>query len=159
MLLILALVAGMSACGSDKMAVKNGDNVSVEYKGTLEDGTVFDSSEGKEPLSFVVGSGQLIKGFDEAVVGMSVNDEKDITLNSQDAYGESNPQLVQKVPRSSLPKSDEIKEGMVLVANLPDGQQIPGRITKFTDDDVFVDFNHPLAGKVLNFHIKLLSIN
>ncbi len=141
------------------MTVKNGDNISVEYKGTFEDGTVFDSSEGKEPLTFLVGSGQLIKGFDEAVLGMSINDEKDITLNPENAYGEINPQLVQKVPKNSLPKNNEVKEGMMLIANLPDGQQIPGRITKITDDEAFIDFNHPLAGKVLNFHIKLISIN
>ncbi|MBN2101373.1 MAG: peptidylprolyl isomerase [Candidatus Aenigmarchaeota archaeon] len=142
------------------MPVKKGDKVKVDYTGTLDDGTVFDSSthDGhSHPLEFEVGSGQLIKGFDEAVVGMEVDDEKDIHIEAKDAYGDPNPQLMQKVPREHLPK-EELKEGMMLAMSLPNGQQIPGTIKEIGEKEVTIDFNHPLAGKALNFKIKLVEI-
>ncbi len=142
------------------MPVKKGNKVKVDYTGTLDDGTVFDSSthdNHSHPLEFEVGSGQLIKGFDEAVIGMEKGDEKDIHIDAKDAYGDPNPELVQKVPREQLPK-EELKEGMMLAMKLPNGQQLPGTIKEVSEKEVKIDFNHPLAGKALNFKIKLVEI-
>lgn len=141
------------------MAVKDGDKIKVEYTGTLEDGSVFDSSKThNEPLEFEVGGGQIIKGFDDAVKGMGKGDEKDIKLKPADAYGDPNPQLVQKVPKDQLPKEAEVKVGMTLGMSLPNGQQIPARVTEVEDTEVTIDINHPLAGKTLNFKIKVVDI-
>ena len=142
------------------MPVKKGDKVKVEYVGTLDDGTVFDSTshEGhSHPLTFVVGSGEIIKGFDDAVVGMEVGEEKEIRIEAKDAYGDPNPQLVQKVPRNELPK-EELKAGMTLAMTLPTGQQIPVLIKEINEKEAVLDLNHPLAGKALNFKIKLVEI-
>lgn len=142
------------------MAVKKGDKVKVDYTGTLEDGTVFDSSEKHgEPLEFEVGAGQMIKGFDDAVVGMKSGDEKDITLKPEDAYGDPNPQLVKDIPREQLPKDVELKEGMMLGMTLPNGTQIPAKITEVAGSSVKIDLNHPLSGKVLKFKIKLVEVS
>lgn len=140
-------------------AVKAGDTVKVEYEGKLEDGTVFDCSEkhGK-PLEFEVGSGRIIKGFDNAVVGMKKGEAKTFRLKPEEAYGPANPILIQKVPREHLPKEPEPKAGMMLVMSLPTGEQIPAKITDVSKDVVTIDFNHPLAGKTLIFKIKLLEI-
>ena len=142
------------------MPIKKGDKIKVEYTGTLEDGTVFDASEkhGK-PLEFEVGSGQIIKGFDEGVIGMEKDEEKEIKIAPADAYGEPNPKLVQTVPRDKLPPEPEPKAGMILMAGRPDGKQIPARITKVDEEGVTIDLNHPLAGKTLNFKIKIVEIN
>ena len=141
------------------MVVKEGDNVKVEYEGSLDDGTIFDSSKthGK-PLEFKVGSGQLIKGFDSAVIGMKKGEEKKIKLKPADAYGEPNPELAKELPREHIPKDPEPKPGMALVIGLPDGNQIPALITKVTKDKVTIDLNHPLAGKNLTFKIKVIEI-
>jgi len=142
------------------MPVKNGDKIKVEYTGTLDDGTVFDSSENHgKPLEFEVGSGKIIKGFDKAVVGMKKGGEKEIKLKPEEAYGNPNPQLVKKVPREQLPKDKEIKPGMIMLVGLPNGAQIPARITEVTEKEVTIDMNHPLAGKTLNFKIKVVDIS
>lgn len=141
------------------MSVKKGDKVKVEYTGTLDDGTVFDSSkhgEHSHPLEFEVGAGKIIKGFDEAVIGMEKGDEKDIKLKPEEAYGQPNPQLVQKVPRDKLPPGQEPKQGMILGLATPDGKQVPAIIKEVTDKEITIDLNHPLAGKNLNFKIKLV---
>jgi len=140
------------------MPVKKGDKVKVDYTGTLEDGTVFDTSEGKHPLEFEVGSGQLIKGFDNAVEGMEKGQEKEITLKPAESYGDVNPALVKKVPRSQLPEGQEPKPGMPLFLKTPDGKQFPAKINEVTDQEVTIDLNHPLAGKTLTFKIKLVEI-
>jgi FKBP-type peptidyl-prolyl cis-trans isomerase 2 len=143
------------------MAIKTGDKIKVDYTGSLEDGTVFDTSEGKQPLEFEVGSGQIIKGFDEAVIGMEKDQEKVVNLASEQAYGEPNPQLVQKVPKEQMPKppeGQELQPGMTLAVGLPNGQQMPARITEVSDKDVTLDLNHPLAGKKLTFKIKVVDI-
>jgi len=139
------------------MAVKKGDKVKVEYTGSFDDGTVFDSSEKHgQPLEFEAGEGKVIKGFDEALIGMESGEEKEIHIKPEDGYGMPNPQMVKKIPREHIPKDHEPKEGMVLAIGLPNGQQIPARITEVSDNDVTVDMNHPLAGKALNFKIKLV---
>ena len=133
---------------------KNGDTVRVHYTGRLESGEVFDSSEGGEPLEFQIGSGQVIAGFDENVQGMSVGDEKTISIEPENAYGERIEALVGKVERSGLNLDTEPQVGMELALQLPDGQQIPVVITEVTDESVTFDANHPLAGRKLIFDIK-----
>ena len=139
--------------------VKKGNKVKVEYVGSLEDGTVFDSSEiHNEPLEFIVGAGQLIKGFDDAVVGMKIGEEKEIRLPPNEAYGPHNPEFVKDMPRDCFPEDQEIQSGMMFMIALQNGRQIPVRISKVSDYTVTVDLNPPLAGKTLVFHIKLLEI-
>lgn len=146
--------------GVDTMAVKKGDKIRVDYTGTLEDGSVFDSSEKHgRPLEFEVGAGQLIKGFDEAVIGMKKGEEKEIKLQPAEAYGERNDKLVQEVPRNKLPKDQVPKEGMMLALSTPNGKHLPAMITSVTDEAVKIDLNHPLAGKVLKFMIKVVETN
>jgi len=138
--------------------IKNGDKVKVEYEGMLDDGTIFDSSKKHgQPLEFTVGEGNVIKGFDNVVRGMKKGEEKKVKIKAKDAYGESNPQLIKKVPREQLPQKQEIKEGMVLVIGLPNGQKIPARITEATNKEIILDLNHPLAGKDLTFKIKIVE--
>ncbi len=142
------------------MTVKEGNKVKIEYTGTLDDGMVFDSSEKhKKPLEFEVGSKQVIKGFEDAVKGMAEGEEKEIKLEPQDAYGNLNPDLVKKVPKEQLPTDKELKSGMVLLASLPNGTQLPCKVTKVEDKEVTLDMNHPLAGKKLNFKIKVVEIS
>lgn len=142
------------------MAIKKGDKIKVDYTGTLEDGTVFDSSEKHgQPLEFEVGSGQIIKGFDDGIIGMEEGEEKEIKIDSANAYGEHKPELIKKVPKEQLPKEQEPQVGMVLMLSTPDGKQFPARITEVGDADVSIDLNHPLAGKDLTFKVKIISIN
>jgi FKBP-type peptidyl-prolyl cis-trans isomerase 2 len=139
--------------------VKKGDKIKVEYEGKLEDGTIFDSSKKHEaPLEFTVGEGQLIKGFEEAVVGMNVGEEKEIKLLPEEAYGNHNPELVREMPKETFQSDQEIEPGMMFLMNLPDGRQIPVRITNVSDEKVTIDLNSPLAGKTLVFKIKVLEI-
>ncbi|MBR9691320.1 peptidylprolyl isomerase [Candidatus Woesearchaeota archaeon] len=140
------------------MPVKKGDKIKVDYTGTFDDGTVFDTSEGKQPLEFEVGAGKIIKGFDNAVIGMEKGEEKEIKLESADAYGEVNPKMVQKIPRDKIPKDQEPKPGMMLALNTPDGKKFPAKITEVSDKEITIDMNHPLAGKTLNFKIKIVDI-
>ena len=137
------------------MPVQEGNTVKVEYTGTLEDGTVFDSSDKHgQPLEFQVGVGQVIKGFDDAVMGMEVGDEKDIKLQPSEAYGETNPDMVQMIPREQLPEGQEVSVGMMLMVTMPNGMEIPAEITEVTDESIVIDMNHPLVGKVLNLSLK-----
>ncbi|MBS1266823.1 MAG: FKBP-type peptidyl-prolyl cis-trans isomerase [Candidatus Woesearchaeota archaeon] len=141
------------------MAVKKGDKVKVEYTGTLEDGTVFDSSEKhNQPLEFEVGSGQIIQGLDKAIIGMKKDEEKEVKIKPEQAYGQPNPELVRVVPKEQLPLEKEPKKGMVLIMALPNGQQMPVTITKVSDKEVTLDLNHPLAGKTLNFKVKIIEV-
>ena len=141
------------------MNVKIGDTVKVDYVGTLADGSVFDESkEHGAPLEFKVGADEMIKGFDEAVVGMKVGEEKKITLTPENAYGQPQDRLIQVVPRKHLPQNEEPKVGMAIRVHLPSGQQIPARIVAVDSENVTFDLNHPLAGKELTFKIKVLEI-
>ena len=138
--------------------VKNGVVCCVHYTGKLDSGEVFDSSKDRKPLEFVVGSGQLIKGFDTAVVGMKAGDKKNVAIEPADAYGMRDDRRVQNVPRSMLPKEPEPKAGMMLTISTPTGQMFPAKIDKVEKDMVTIDFNHPLAGKKLNFEIEVVEI-
>lgn len=137
---------------------KSGDTVKIHYTGTLEDGTQFDSSQGRDPLEFQLGSGQVIPGFDKAVDGMAVGEEKSVTIDAADAYGDHNPQMVQEVPKTALPENLEPQEGMALQAQGQDGQPINLTVTEVGEETITVDANHPLAGKNLNFQIELVAI-
>lgn len=141
------------------MTIKTGDKVKIEYTGTLDDGVVFDSSaDHGNPLEFEVGGGQVIKGFDDAVLGMKENEEKQFSILPADAYGEHDPTLVQKVPREVFPQDAELVPGLLFEAGLPTGEKVPATITEVQGEIVTVDLNHPLAGKRLNFKIKVSSI-
>ncbi len=137
---------------------KSGDTVKIHYTGTLDDGTEFDSSAGREPLEFVLGSGQVIHGFDNAVDGMEVGENKTVRLDADDAYGQRMDQLVQEVPKSALPDDIEPKVGMGLQSQSPDGQVMQLTVTEVGDDSITVDANHPLAGQALSFDIELVAI-
>jgi peptidylprolyl isomerase len=133
---------------------QKGDTVQVHYTGRLADGYVFDSSEGGEPLEFELGSGQVIKGFDDGVSGMNVGDKKQIEIEVADAYGERSENLVQTVSREGFNLDTEPQAGMNLVMQLPDGNQIPVAVTEVTEDSITLDANHPLAGQKLIFEVE-----
>ena len=139
--------------------VKEGDNISLHYTGTLDDGTVFDSSEGHNPLSFTVGSGEVIQGFDEGVRGMEVGETRDIQIPPEQAYGEYYEELVRVVPRDAFPEGMTPAVGMTLELELPSGQSLPVRIIEVEGDEITLDANHLLAGETLNFKIHIVNIN
>ena len=142
------------------MKVEKGNKIKVEYEGKFDDGTVFDASSiHGNPLEFVAGKGHVVPGFDNAVVGMVLNEEKEITITPEDGYGPINAELSKEVPRDQLPKDEEPKVGMMLGVGLPNGQQVPAMITNVTEDKVTIDLNHPLAGKTLHFKIKVVDIS
>jgi FKBP-type peptidyl-prolyl cis-trans isomerase 2 len=141
------------------MVIKKGDTVKVEYEGTLEDGTVFDSTEKHgEPICFEVGSGQLIPGFDSAIEGMKKGQKKEIKIKPEDAYGEHNPELLKQIPRDQLPEDEKLEVGMMLMLTLPNGMQFTAMVAELDDESVTIDLNHPLAGKKLNFKIKVIDV-
>jgi FKBP-type peptidyl-prolyl cis-trans isomerase 2 len=139
--------------------VKKGSKVKVEYEGTLEDGTVFDTTKNhKTPFEFEAGSGKLIKGFDKAILGMKEGEQKDITLQPGDAYGTYNPELIKELPKDCFSDTQDFTVGMVFMMELENGHKVPFRITAVSDTTVTIDLNPPLAGKTLNFKIKVLNI-
>lgn len=137
---------------------KSGDTVRIHYTGKLDDGTQFDSSSGREPLEFELGSGQVIPGFDGAVEGMSVGDTKSVRLEPAEAYGDRHEQLIQEVPRSALPDEINPEVGMALQSQSPDGQVARLTVTAVTEQSITVDANHPLAGQALSFDLELVEI-
>ena len=139
--------------------VENGAYVSVTYTGTLEDGKVFDTSEGRGPLEFQVGAGQLIKGFEDAVMDMSLNEKKEFTLEPEEAYGQRDGNRLRDFPRSELPENVEPKVGDTLAFSTPQGQQIPARLIEMDDQKLTFDLNHPLAGESLTFAIEIVGIS
>lgn len=137
--------------------VKEGHFVQVDYTGTFPDGTVFDTSEGKQPLEVLAGKGMLIKGFDNALVGMAVGSEKEVDVEPADAYGERQDDLLRKVPRSEIGSDMTPEVGMMIGVKAPTGQVFPATITEVTDDEITIDANHPLAGKKLHFKLKVVA--
>ncbi len=138
--------------------VKSGDTVRLHYTGTLTDGTEFDSSAGRDPLEFTVGSGQIIPGLDQAIPGMEVGDKKVVEVPADEAYGQPHPNARQDIPRSEIPEDIPLEVGVQLQMQAPDGQAIPVRVVAVTDETVTLDANHPLAGQDLTFAIELVSI-
>lgn len=137
---------------------ESSNTVKVHYKGSLEDGSVFDESFGKEPLEFTLGAGQLIPGFEKAVLGLKIGETVTTHIPAKEAYGERNEQLEMDVERTNLPPEIEPVSGMPLHLNQPDGSAVPVTITKVTDTHITIDANHPLSGKDLTFEIQLVEI-
>ncbi|MBN2152814.1 MAG: peptidylprolyl isomerase [Candidatus Lokiarchaeota archaeon] len=141
------------------MPVEKGNQVSVEYIGTFEDGKVFDSTDehGGKPLVFLVGVGMMIPGFDAAVLGMEKGQQKDITLQPKDAYGEYDPGAVHDVPLDKFPNDFKPEKGMMLHLGTPDGHHFDARVVDVQEGSVKLDMNHELAGKVLKFELKVVD--
>ncbi|MEJ2184921.1 MAG: peptidylprolyl isomerase [Gemmatimonadota bacterium] len=137
---------------------KSGDQVAVHYTGKLDSGEVFDSSDGRDPIRFELGSGQVIPGFEQAVEGMAVGDKREIRIEPEDAYGQPSDELLVEVARTQLPGDIEPAVGMPLQVQTGGGEQRVVRVTEVGDDTVTIDMNHPLAGRALNFELELVEI-
>ena len=139
--------------------ITSGDKVAIHYTGTLADGSVFDSSEGREPLAFEVGSGQVIQGLDQALPGMEVDEKKLVQIPAELAYGPMNDQMRQAIPREGIPPEIELEVGLQLQMQTPEGQAMPVTVVELDEATVTLDANHFLAGKDLTFAIEIVSIN
>lgn len=137
---------------------KQGDTVHVHYTGRLADGTTFDSSKDRDPLELTLGAGMVIPGFEQAIVGMTVGDQKTAEIPVDDAYGPRRDELVMDVPRTQLPDGMDPKPGEQLRMQTPDGQAVPVTVAGTTDEAIKIDANHPLAGKDLTFDLLLVKI-
>ena len=140
------------------MTAKSGDQVSVHYKGTLDNGEVFDSSEGRAPLNFTLGTGQVIAGFDDAVEGMAEGETRTVRIPPEEAYGGRDEDLIRVIARGELPKGMNVEIGQMLRARDNQGGSMRLTVVEFDDDNVTLDGNHPLAGQALTFEIRLVSI-
>lgn len=138
--------------------VKENDTVKVHYTGKLVNGQVFDSSLEREPLEVALGQGQLIPGFEKGLIDMAVNEKKTITIDKEEAYGEVNEQLFQKISKSQLPDDLKPEVGMGLVGANAEGQQQQFRVAKVEENDIILDANHPLAGQDLVFDLQVVAI-
>ena len=139
--------------------VKSGDTVHIHYTGTLTDGTVFDSSDGRDPLAFEVGSGQIIPGLDTAIPGMTIGDKKTVEVPADQAYGAVDPNARQQVPREGIPADIPLEAGAQLQVQTENGQVLPVTVLDVTEEHVTLDANHALAGKDLTFDIELVAIS
>ncbi|MBN1923863.1 MAG: peptidylprolyl isomerase [Nanoarchaeota archaeon] len=154
----LLLISAILVLGcTQNLMIKAGDNVTLDYVGRLSNGSIFDTSEGGTPLSFTAGNGEVIKGFDDAVIGMSVGEEKIFTIPAADAYGEYNPEFVISYNTSDILEAvqQEIYEGFYVQTM----EGYIGQVTSTNENETLVDFNHPLAGKDLTFTIRIIGIN
>jgi peptidylprolyl isomerase len=156
--MIVPVLVFTAGCGGSAVAAKKGDTVKVDYTGTLKDGTQFDTSIGREPLQFTVGAGQMIAGFDAAVVGMKVGEKKTVTIPAAQAYGERDDTLVFNVDRAKLPANINPQVGMQLQMTQSDGSTLVVTITAVNESTVTMDANHELAGKDLTFEITMVEI-
>lgn len=138
---------------------KRGDTVHVHYKGSLDDGSVFDSSEGGDPISFTLGGGEVIAGFENAIEGMSPGEKKTSRMEPGDAYGDRREELVFTVGKDQMPDGAEIEVGDMLRVGFPDGSSSDVHVSGVENDEVTLDANHPLAGKPLTFELELVSID
>jgi peptidylprolyl isomerase len=138
--------------------VKSGDKIKVHYHGKLTSGETFDTSEGRSPLEFEVGSGMVIKGFDEGVTGMEVGEKKTINIPVEDAYGPKNPDMIIEMPLDRFPKDMEIEVGIPLMMSDNQGQQFQVTIVEIKEKSALLDANHPLAGQDLIFDLELVEI-
>lgn len=141
------------------MQAKQGDTVHVHYRGTLDDGTEFDSSAGGEPIRFTLGAGEVIPGFETAIEGMSAGEKKTEHIPAENAYGARRDELVFKVGRDQIPPDSDVSVGDMLRVGFPDGSSAAVQIAEMDDDSVTLDANHPLAGKALTFELELVSID
>ncbi|MCK8465377.1 peptidylprolyl isomerase [Aliiroseovarius sp. S1339] len=138
--------------------VTTGATVRIHYTGTLEDGTVFDSSEGRDPLEFTVGSGMIIPGLDKALPGMAVGEQKKVTIAPEEAYGPRQDEALLEVPRSDIPAEIPLEVGLQLQMTGQQGQPIPVTVTEMSDESVTLDANHALAGQTLIFDFEIVSV-
>jgi FKBP-type peptidyl-prolyl cis-trans isomerase SlpA len=138
--------------------VKENDTVKVHYTGKLADGQVFDSSEGKDPIEFTLGQGQLIPGFEKGLIDMKLNEKKTINIAKDEAYGDSREDLIQEVQKSELPEEIKPEVGMGLVSKSQDGREMNLVIAEVKEESIVVDGNHPLAGKDLIFDLEVVEI-
>lgn len=138
--------------------VKSGDKVRIHYTGSLADGTVFDSSDGRDPLEFTVGSGQIIPGLDKHLPGMKLGEQKTIVAEAAEAYGPRHDDAVQAVPRAQIPAEIPLEVGLQLQMQSPQGQVIPVTVVEISDEEVTLDANHRLAGQDLTFLFELIEI-
>jgi peptidylprolyl isomerase len=139
---------------------QTGDTVHVHYKGTLTNGQLFDSSEGREPLSFQLGSGMVIKGFDDGVNGMTIGDKKTVNIPNAEAYGPVNEEMIIKFPKAQIPADIPLELGSTLNMHQEgNGQAMPVVIKEVTEEFVVLDANHPLAGQDLVFELELVNVD
>ena len=138
--------------------VKENNTVKVNYTGKLSDGQVFDTSEGKEPMEFTLGQGQLIPCFEKGLIDMKLNEKKTITISKEEAYGEINNDLIQEVEKTQLPQDMTPEVGMGLVSKTPDGQEMNLLVVEVREESIVIDGNHPLAGKELIFDLEVVAI-
>ncbi len=158
-LFVMAAVVLAGGCGKDEdEAVKQGSKVKVIYEGSLSDGSVFDKSEEGQPLEFTAGRGDVIPGFDKAVLGMKLNEKKEFTVPPEEAYGPRNETWIRKVPPSFFPDDMTPQLDMMLSLQDENGRPFPGTITEITEDSITIDLNHPLAGKELTFKVEIVGI-
>ncbi len=139
--------------------VENGKFVCVNYKGTLDSGDVFDETQNDEPMEWQVGSGDVIKGFEDSVVGMSLNEKKMFTIAPEDAYGIRDEGNIHTFSRKEVPEDMNPQEGDIISIQMQDGEQIPAQITQADHEKVVVDLNHPLAGLPLTFEVEVVGIS
>ncbi|MFW6169085.1 MAG: FKBP-type peptidyl-prolyl cis-trans isomerase [Planctomycetota bacterium] len=136
----------------------NSNKVRVHYTGSLDDGTVFDSSQERDPLEFTIGSNEIIPAVENAVKGMEEGEEKQVKVPPTEAYGERNEQAIMEVSKDQLPSDVDVKVGTVLQGSTQDGDTMRLQVTEVKEDSVTVDANHPLAGQTLNFDLKLVEV-
>ena len=154
----LILMGTMLAGCSSPIPAQDGDTVKMHYTGRLEDGSVFDSSQGTDPLEFTIGEGTVIAGFEQAAIGMAIGETKTVTIPASEAYGQSRPDLIVNIPRSEFPDSLTLEPGQKLNMQHMSGQTITVNIVDVAADSVTIDANHPLAGKTLIFDLELVEI-
>jgi peptidylprolyl isomerase len=156
---ILVSLFDVSIQNIEAVGAKKGDKVTLQYTGMLDDGTVFDaSSKHDKPLQFKVGGGRVIPGFDKAVIGMKIGEEKKFKILPAKAYGKPNPKLIKKFSRKEIPQDRKPEVGMRFVMGTPEGRQMQALITEVTPEYIILDLNHPWAGKALTFNIKVIKI-
>ena len=159
LVIMLGISSATGCAGKEGLPMaKDGDTVQVHYKGTLGDGTVFDTSRDRQPLEFTLGAGNVIAGFDKAVNGMRVGETKTVTIPEEEAYGPRNDELVIIVGRDELPENMEPSIGQQLAMSQPDGGTVIVVVTGVSEDSITVDGNHPMAGKDLTFELELVGI-
>jgi FKBP-type peptidyl-prolyl cis-trans isomerase SlyD len=154
---ILCIVIGSLAVKAQSMDVSTGKQVSIEYTLTLEDETVVDSNVGAKPLTFIQGSHNIIPGLESALDGMEIGESKQVTVTPEDAYGPVNEDAVSEIEKTYIPE-DSLKVGAVLQGQSPDGRVIIARVVEIMEETVMLDYNHPLAGKTLNFEVEILDV-
>jgi peptidylprolyl isomerase len=139
--------------------VENGNYIQIQYTGTYDNGEIFDTNVGFEPLEFLVGSGSIINGLDKGVLGMEENETRDIMVMPEEGYGECNEEFIVTVPKEDMKANFEPEIGMILSIQMENENLVPARVTDINGNDVILDLNHPLAGKMLHFNVKIIAIN